>query len=69
MKMEQPFALSKHESETELWMKLKAHIEKRMDVLRRQNDGDMSAEETSRLRGKIAFAKEILGLESGSKSS
>lgn len=67
--MNERFELTPTEVDSALWKKLKAHIEKRLDVMRKQNDGDMSAEETSRLRGKIGFAKEILGVEPSSKSN
>lgn len=58
-----PFELTAQEKDSALWKKLKAHFEERLDVLRIQNDGDKSAEETAKLRGKIAFAKELLGLD------
>ena len=56
------FELSKAEKESALWKKLEKHFEERLEVLRKQNDSDMSIEETARQRGKIALCKEILGL-------
>ena len=61
------FELTRTELDSALWKKLNAHIELRLEVLRKQNDGDMSAEETARQRGRIAFAKELLGLNQKQK--
>ena len=44
------------------WLRLKEHIEDRIDVLRRKNDGDLSEIETARLRGCLVAYKEILML-------
>ena len=57
------FELTKLDKETALWKKLKAHYEQRLDVLRKNNDTDLSDIETARLRGRIGFAKEFLGLD------
>lgn len=54
--------LEPHEMQSALWQKLHAHMAERLDALRRSNDGDLSIEETQRLRGRIAQLKEILAL-------
>ena len=45
------------------WMKLKLHIEKRIEQLRKENDGDRTELETSKLRGRIAELKALLALD------
>lgn len=61
--MPQKFELEDSEIESALWKKLRERIESRMITLRKQNDVQMSSEDTNVLRGKIAFAKELLGLD------
>lgn len=61
--MIQPFKLNKMEADSALWKKLRAHIQERLDVARRQNDQSMTQDETERLRGKIATYKEMLAME------
>ena len=60
---EPPFRLTAQERDSALWKRLKAEVEHEIDIMRRQNDGDKSAEETAKLRGKIAQAKRFLGYE------
>lgn len=62
---EMPLTLTKMESESVLWIKLREHIAARLDALRRQNDQSMTPDETERLRGRIAAYKELMGLETG----
>ena len=57
------FCLSKAEKETAVWLKLKAHFEERLEEVRKQNDANLSPEETANRRGKIAELKRILALE------
>lgn len=48
------------------WAAVRQHAERRIDQLRRRNDGAhgaLSAEQTASLRGSIATLKEILALE------
>jgi len=45
------------------WVIVKEFCEARMADLREQNDGDLEPGETNRIRGMIAFAKEVLALE------
>lgn len=54
--------LTNLEKQSALWLKLEAHLNETLTSLRSQNDGDLSAEATSRLRGKIAQLKLILAL-------
>lgn len=56
------FELTKQERESSVWKKLEAHYKGRLELRRTQNDGDKSAEETAKLRGRIAEIKELLGL-------
>lgn len=51
------------EAQSALWLKLKKHLEERLDVLRAKNDGDLDTTETARLRGRIAALKELIALE------
>lgn len=44
------------------WLDIKEWAEGRLQELREQNDSDATERETSILRGKIEFAKEILTL-------
>jgi hypothetical protein len=53
--------LTPAEKESAIWMKLSEEIEKRIEVYRTKNEGDLTAEQTAKLRGQIAFAREILG--------
>jgi hypothetical protein len=45
------------------WLRLKAHMEKRIDLLRRQNDGHHDEIKTAALRGAIQEIKNLLALE------
>lgn len=54
--------LSREERDSALWMKLEAHVKGRLELMRVQNDNRMDQAETERLRGRIAFAKELLAL-------
>ena len=50
------------ETRSAVWLKLQAHFEERLAVLRSKNDGALPPDETSHLRGRIAQVKEILAL-------
>ena len=43
------------------WQKTRAHIQARIDLLRKQNDNDADQESTAKLRGRIAELKKLLG--------
>src|SRR5436853_7166738 len=51
------------ERQSPLWLKLKAHMEKRIASLRARNDNDRNAEDTAKLRGRIAELKLIATLD------
>lgn len=50
------------ELHSSLWVKLTEHYEARLQLLRQKNDNVLSAEETARLRGRIAEVRAILAL-------
>lgn len=54
--------LTEHDKRSTLWLKLEAHLNERVEMYRKQNDGNLSPEETIRVRGRIAQLKEILAL-------
>lgn len=54
--------IEQHELRSSLWRRLQAHYEAQLELLRRKNDGDMTPEQTQRLRGRIAQVKEFLAL-------
>ncbi len=54
--------LSKQEQLSPVWVKFQEHFQSRLQALRSQNDGDLDAFETARLRGRIATVKEMLAL-------
>ena len=56
------FTLTNQERDSALWKRLNVHLESRLDAMRKQNDSSLSETETERLRGRIAFAKEIQAL-------
>lgn len=58
------FRLTKIEAQSQLWLKLKKHLEERLDVLRAKNDGDLDTTETARLRGRISEIKSMLSIDS-----
>jgi len=45
-----------------VWQKLDPYLKERLATLRAQNDGELDAIATARLRGKLAAIKEILAL-------
>jgi hypothetical protein len=60
--MSSDFTLTNQERDSALWKRLNAHLESRIDMMRRQNDTSLTETETERLRGRIAFAKELQAL-------
>lgn len=50
------------ERNSSVWQKLRPYYEARLAMLRAQNDGNLTAEQTLRLRGRIAEVKAILSL-------
>ena len=55
--------LEPHEAKSALWLKLSAHLREKQAAYHGQNEGDLSLEQTQKLRGRIAQSKEILALE------
>jgi hypothetical protein len=55
------FELSNQELDSALWQKITGHLESRLEVARKRNDGDLSEFDTARLRGRIEAYKELLG--------
>jgi len=45
-----------------VWMKLKAHYELRLAHLRLKNEGNLTPEQTQRIRGQIEEVKALLSL-------
>lgn len=54
--------LTYEERHSALWIKLNEHFEARLQLMRAKNDAALNAEETSRLRGRIAELKGFLAL-------
>ena len=54
--------LSRADRESPTWLKLKAHLETKLQSLREKNDHPQDAEQTARLRGRIAEVKECVAL-------
>jgi hypothetical protein len=48
------------ERESAAWKRMEGEIKERLQVFRERNDGNLSAQETDRIRGQIALCKEIL---------
>lgn len=64
MRAEQALRLSDTEKNSQLWLKIKEHLENLNDRDRRRNDDtNLSEDETRVLRARIAARKEILGLD------
>ena len=45
------------------WLAIRNWANDRLDALRRRNDGDLTMEQTIKVRGSIAILKDILALE------
>jgi len=43
-----------------MWMKMRTHLQARLDLLRRQNDGNLDPTDTADVRGRIAEIKHLL---------
>lgn len=56
------FKLTTAERHSACWVRMKAHLEERLNAHRRKNDGNLSMEETARLRGRIADTLYVLSL-------
>lgn len=56
------FGLSDGERMHPLWMRLEQHFRRRLDELRKQNDGPLDEVRTAHLRGRIAEVGALLDL-------
>lgn len=54
--------LAPSDLKSETWAKLVSHMERRLQTLREQNDGQLDGDKTARLRGQIAEVKGLLAL-------
>jgi hypothetical protein len=54
--------LEPHELESAAAKKLAAHYAERLEMFRRQNDGDMDDRSTTKVRGRIAEIKALLAI-------
>lgn len=55
--------LDKHEFASAVWLKLKRHMEERIEALRRKNDRHVDERRTSQLRASIGELKYLTGLD------
>jgi hypothetical protein len=55
--------LTQEEIHSPLWVKLKEHIQERIDKHRQDNDKMLPTDDTIKLRGRIAELKDLLSLE------
>ena len=67
MNIESRLTLSAGDIDSSTWKKISAHYEARLDMLRRKNDGNLSFDETNKLRGRIAEVKRLLGSDPANK--
>lgn len=58
-----PFVLTPVERQDPLWLKLRAHMERRIDQLRRENDQDLEPAKTARVRGQITALTALIALD------
>lgn len=54
--------LNEVDLETALWKKIETHLKDRLQVYRAKNDGNLTLEETAKLRGRIQEVKSLLDL-------
>jgi hypothetical protein len=52
--------LSERDRISDVWLRLRERLLARLDLLRRQNDHEMTPEKTAQLRGRIAELKNLL---------
>jgi hypothetical protein len=61
--MSDKLILNEAEAQTQLWQKIKAHFESRLEGCRRKNDNDADPIETAKMRGRILEIKSFLALD------
>lgn len=54
--------LTEAEKISALWIRLHAHLSEKLEIARKKNDGDLTPDQTAKLRGRISALKEILAL-------
>jgi hypothetical protein len=59
---ETKFSMTSADRQSAVWLKLKEHYTQRLNTLREQNDGNLDAEATAKIRGRIAEARQFLAL-------
>jgi hypothetical protein len=60
--MTEDFQLTDGEKAHPLWARLRAHLEGRLDEMRRRNDAPQSEQDTAALRGQIRSIQGIIAL-------
>ncbi len=63
---EAPFELTPADKHSPTWMRLKEHLNARLQTLRIQNDAEATPEQTANRRGRIAEIKFLLTLDDSS---
>lgn len=54
--------LTESDIQTLVWKKLEQYLNARLETLRARNDGNLTSDETAKLRGRIAEVKATLDL-------
>jgi hypothetical protein len=62
MSIEHHIELTEGELVSGLWVKMRMHLQARLELLRRQNDNTQSEAETADLRGRIAELKRLIAI-------
>ena len=57
------FSLSLVERQDPVWQRLCAHMQERIDQLRRENDQDLTEVKTATIRGRISALTALLALD------
>lgn len=55
--------ISEFEAKGGTWLRVKAHLERRLALMRAKNDASMGIEKTERLRGRIQEIKNLMALD------
>jgi uncharacterized protein involved in exopolysaccharide biosynthesis len=55
--------IDSHDRQSAVWKRLKEYYEARLTMLRSQNDANLTADQTARLRGRIVEVKRLLDLD------
>lgn len=56
------FKLTESEIHSATWKRISEHFQARLDAHRKDNDGNLTHEQTTKLRGRIAEIKVLLGI-------